>query len=233
LIDVGMHDEGMNIEQWTAVEEYIGRNLVKEDKAIAEALAGSKSAGLPGIQVTPNLGKLLMLIAKMVGARKILEIGTLGGYSTIWLALGLAKGGKLITLELEQKHIEVARKNLSRAGVMELVEIVQGAALTTLPELSAAGRGPFDLIFIDADKENTAEYVEWSLKMSRVGTVIIVDNVVRDGKIIDPSGGDGQTKGMRKFYEMMAGDRRVDMTAIQTVSSKRYDGFAIGIVEAL
>ena len=134
---------------------------------------------------------------------------------------------------MEQKHIDVAKKNFARAGVMHVVEIMQGAAMETLSKLAAAGRGPFDLIFIDADKENTAEYVEWSLKMSRVGTVIVVDNVVRDGKIIEPSGGDGQTKGMRKFYEMMAGDRRVDMTAIQTVSSKRYDGFASGIVEAL
>ena len=131
----------MNIEQWTAVEEYIGRNLVKEDKALSEALADSKAGGLPGIQVTPNLGKLLMLIAKIVGAKKILEIGTLGGYSTIWLARGLSQGGRLITLELEQKHIEIARKNLARAGVMEVVEIVQGPALQTLPKLKAAGRG--------------------------------------------------------------------------------------------
>src|ERR1051325_9010629 len=220
----------MNIQQWTAVEEYIGRNLVKEDQALSAALADSKAAGLPGIQVTPNLGKLLMLIAKMVGAKKILEIGTLGGYSTIWLARGLSKGGRLTTLELEQKHIEVARKNLARAGVAEVVEIVQGKALESLGKLHKSKAGPFDLIFIDADKENTAEYVEGSLKLSRPGTVIIVDNVVRDGSIID-SKGDGQTKGMRKFYEMMAGDRRIDMTAIQTVSSKRYDGFAIGIVE--
>src|SRR5215208_950730 len=144
---------GMKIEQWTAVEEYIGRNLVKEDRAQAEALADSKAAGLPGIQVTPNLGKLLTLIARMVGAKKILEIGTLGGYSTIWLARGLAKGGKLITLELEQKHVEIARKNLTRAGVMDLVEIVQGAALESLAKLQKSGAGPFDLIFIDADKE--------------------------------------------------------------------------------
>src|SRR3954463_14241280 len=148
----------MNIEQWTAVEEYIGRNLVKEDKALSQALADSKAAGLPGIQVTPNLGKLLTLIAKMVGAKKILEIGTLGGYSTIWLARGLSKGGKLITLELEQKHIEVARKNFARAGVADLIEIIQGPAMASLAKLNAAGRGPFDLIFIDADKENTAEY---------------------------------------------------------------------------
>src|SRR6267142_6508923 len=150
--------KGMNIEQWTAVEGYIGQTLVKEDKALADALADSKAAGLPGIQVTPNLGKLLMLFARMVGAKRILEVGTLGGYSTIWLARGLAKGGRLISLELEAKHVEVARKNLARAGVGEVVEIIQGAALQTLPRLS----GTFDLVFIDADKENTAEYVEWS-----------------------------------------------------------------------
>jgi len=223
----------MNIEQWTAVESYIGRTLVKEDKALADALADSKAAGLPGIQVTPNLGKLLMLFARMVGAKRILEVGTLGGYSTIWLARGLAKGGRLITLELDAKHIEVAQKNLARAGVADVVEIIRGAALETLPRLAKAGGGAFDLIFIDADKENTAEYVEWALKMSLPGTVIIVDNVVRDGKIIDATGGDAQTKGMRRFYEKMAGDSRIDMTAIQTVSSKRYDGFAIGIVEEL
>jgi predicted O-methyltransferase YrrM len=219
----------MNIEQWTAVEQYIGHNLVKEDKAQAQALADSKAAGLPGIQVTPNLGKLLTLMAKMVGARKILEIGTLGGYSTIWLARGLGKGGRLITLELEQKHIDVAQKNLARAGVADVVQIMKGPALQTLERLHKDKAGPFDLVFIDADKENTAEYVEWSLKMSRSGTVVIVDNVVRDGAIIDASG-DAQTRGMRRFYEMMAGDSRIDMTAIQTVSSKRYDGFAIGIV---
>src|SRR6266850_189723 len=225
--------KGMNIEQWTAVEGYIGQTLVKEDKALADALADSKAAGLPGIQVTPNLGKLLMLFARMVGAKRILEVGTLGGYSTIWLARGLAKGGRLITLELDAKHIEVAQKNLARAGVADVVEIIRGAALETLPRVAKAGGGAFDLIFIDADKENTAEYVEWALKMSRSGTVIIVDNVVRDGKVIDATSGDAQTKGMRRFYEKMAGDSRIDMTAIQTVSSKRYDGFAIGIVEEL
>src|SRR5882762_7738982 len=136
--------KGMNIEQWTAVESYIGRTLVKEDKALADALADSKAAGLPGIQVTPNLGKLLTLIARMVGAKKILEVGTLGGYSTIWLARGLAKGGRLITLELEQKHIDVARENLARAGVAAVVEIMQGAALQTLAKLHKSGAGPFD-----------------------------------------------------------------------------------------
>jgi predicted O-methyltransferase YrrM len=225
--------KGMNIEQWTAVEDYIGRTLVKEDRVLADALADSKAAGLPGIQVTPNLGKLLMLFARMVGAKRILEVGTLAGYSTIWLARGLAKEGRLITLELDAKHAEVAQKNLARAGVADVVEIIRGAALETLPRVAKAGGGTFDLIFIDADKENTAEYVEWALKMSRPGTVIIVDNVVRDGKVIDAAGGDAQTKGMRRFYEKMAGDSRVDMTAIQTVSSKRYDGFAIGIVEDL
>src|SRR5882672_7417437 len=163
----------MNKELWTGVESYINEKLVRQDKALDQALADSKAAGLPGIQVTPNLGKLLMLFARMVGAKRILEVGTLGGYSTIWLARGLAKGGRLITLELDAKHIEVAQKNLARAGVADVVEIIRGAALETLPRLAKAGGGAFDLIFIDADKENTAEYVEWALKMSLPGTVII------------------------------------------------------------
>jgi len=216
----------MNKELWTGVESYIDQKLVRQDKALEQALGDSKAAGLPGIQVTPNLGKLLMLMAKMVGAKRILEVGTLGGYSTIWLARGLAKGGRLISLELEAKHVEVARKNLARAGVGEVVEIIQGAALQTLPRLS----GTFDLVFIDADKENTAEYVEWSLKLSRPGTVIIVDNVVRDGDVINAGSSSPDTKGIRRLFDMLQNDSRLDMTAIQTVSSKRYDGVAFGIV---
>src|SRR5882762_310632 len=192
-----MHDGGiMNKELWTGVESYIDKKLVRQDKALEQALADSKAAGLPGIQVTPNLGKLLMLMARMIGAKRILEIGTLGGYSTIWLARGMG----------------------------DLVEIMLGAALETLPKV--AGRGPFDLIFIDADKENTPGYWEWAMKLARPGTVIIVDNVVRDGKVIDAQSKDASVQGIREGLEMMSKEKRVSATAMQMVGAKGYDGFA-------
>src|SRR5215213_5313253 len=169
----------MNIEQWTAVEEYIGRNLVREDKALSQALADSKAAGLPGIQVTPNLGKLLTLIARMVGARRILEIGTLGGYSTIWLARALPADGKLITLEFDRGRAEVAVENVAAAGFGDLVEQRVGPALEELPRIAEAGEGPFDLVFIDADKANQDKYLAWALELTHVGSVIVGDNVVR------------------------------------------------------
>ena len=214
-------------EQWSAVDQYIGDQLVESDDALDSALRDSAAAGLPQIQVSPNQGKLLSLLARMIGARNILEIGTLGGYSTIWLARALPKqGGRLITLEYEPKHADVARKNLARAGLSNLVELRLGRAIETLPKLT----GPFDLIFIDADKPSTADYFDWAVKLSRAGSVIVVDNVVRKGGVIDPHSADANVQGVRRFYDALVRDKRVTATAMQTVGSKGYDGFAIALV---
>ena len=224
-------------ERWTAVDHYISDHLVPADPALEAALTDSDAAGLPSIAVTPHQGKLLELLARIQGARTILELGTLGGYSTIWLARALPAGGRLITLEAEPRFAEVARANIARAGVADVVELRVGAALDTLPQLHAEGAGPFDLIFIDADKQNYPGYFEWSLKLSRPGTVIVGDNVVRDGAILDPHAydpahGDEVIKGVRRFYELIAEEPRVsaNATAIQTVGAKGYDGFALMIV---
>jgi len=216
-------------EQWSAVDQYIGDQLVESDDALDAALRDSAAAGLPQIQVSPNQGKLLNLLARMIAARNILEIGTLGGYSTIWLARALPKqGGRLITLEYEPKHADVAQKNLARAGLSTIVELHLGRAIDTLPKLS----GPFDLIFIDADKPSTADYFAWAVKLSRPGSVIVVDNVVRKGGVVDPNNADANVQGVRRFYDAIAKETRVSATAIQTVGSKGYDGFAIALVTA-
>jgi len=220
----------MSQEQWTAVDKYITDLVVRPDSALMSALADSAAANLPAINVTPPLGKLLHVLARAHGARNILEVGTLGGYSTIWLARALPPGGRLITLESEPKHAEIAQANLARAGVSSVVELRLGKALDTLPKLAAEGRGPFDLIFIDADKPSNTEYFAWALRLSRPGTVIIVDNVVRKGAVVDPSSTDENVQGARRFYDALAKEPRVVATAIQTVGSKGYDGFAIGIV---
>ncbi|HZZ29378.1 MAG TPA: O-methyltransferase [Pirellulales bacterium] len=220
----------MSRETWNAVERYFVDLLVQPDAALNAAVADSEAAGLPAIAVTPNLGKLLMLLAQTVGARNILEIGTLGGYSTIWMARALPAGGRLITLEAEAKHAEIARKNIARAGVADRVELRLGKALDTLPQLSAEGRGPFDLIFIDADKENNAEYFRWGLKLSRHGSLIVIDNVVRNGAVIDRGTNDASVEGVRRCNELMAVEPRVSVTALQTVGSKGYDGFAVARV---
>lgn len=229
----------MGQDLWTAVDAYIAERLLSQDSALAATLAASDAAGLPSIAVTPNQGKLLELLARIHKAQSILELGTLGGYSTIWLARGLPADGRLITLERDPRYAEVARESISGAGLGELVEIRVGPALETLPELQAEGAGPFDLIFIDADKKNYPGYLEWSLKLSRVGTVIVGDNVVRAGAILDPRaedpdfGDDGTAAGVRRFYELLAEETRVDATAIQTVGAKGHDGFALGVVTAL
>jgi predicted O-methyltransferase YrrM len=226
------------LERWTAVDRYIADHLVPADQALEAALQDSDAAGLPAIAVTANQGKLLELLARIHGARTILEMGTLGGYSTIWLAQALPPGGRLITLEAEPRFAEVALANIARAGFAEVVEMRVGAALRTLPQLAAEGAGPFDLIFIDADKQNYPGYFEWSLKLSRPGTLIIGDNVVRDGAILDPEAydpthGDEVIKGVRRFYELVAAEPRVsaNATAIQTVGAKGHDGFALMIVD--
>jgi len=229
----------MTQDLWTSVDGYISERLLASDPVLDEALAAADAAGLPPIAITPNQGKLLELLARIHKAESILELGTLGGYSTIWLARALPESGHLITLERDPRYAEVASANLSNAGVADLVEVRVGPALDTLPELYEEGAGPFDLIFIDADKQNYPGYLEWSLKLSRVGTLIIGDNVVRAGAILDsdaddPSFGDGGVAaGVRRFYEILAAEPRMTATAIQTVGAKGHDGFAVALVTAL
>jgi predicted O-methyltransferase YrrM len=222
----------MSKAQWTVVDQYITDMLVPPDRALDDALAASEAAGLPSIHVAPNQGKLLQLLATIHGAKRILEIGTLGGYSTIWLARALPKSGRLITLEAMPKHAEVARANIANAGLQEIVELRLGKALDLLPQIAAEKQTPFDLIFIDADKPNTPEYFQWALKLSRPGSLIIADNVVRDGAVVEANSKDAGVQGVRRLIEMIAAEPRVSATAIQTVGSKGYDGFAMALVLA-
>jgi len=223
----------MSQELWTAVDRYMVESLIPRDPALDEALQTNAAAGLPAIDVAPNQGKLLHLLARIQGARRILEIGTLGGYSTIWLARALSSKGKLVTLEAEAKHAEVARTNIERAGLSSIVELRLGAALDSLSQLHEEGAAPFDLIFIDADKQSIPEYLEWSLRLSRPGTIIITDNVVRDGAVINPQDPDPRVQGVRRFFEMITADSRLDATALQTVGSKGYDGFTLVFVKSV
>ncbi len=217
-------------DQWTAVDRYIADLLVQHDPALDAALEASVAAGLPAIQVSPPQGKMLHLLALGFGAHNLLEIGTLGGYSTIWLARALPFGGRLITLEADPKHANVARTNIARAGLAEVVELHLGRAQETLPKLASEKGEPFDFIFIDADKTGYPEYFTWALKLSRPGSVIIADNVVRKGAVIDGGSSDADVQGVRRFYELVACEPRVSATAIQTVGSKGYDGFALAVV---
>lgn len=222
----------MSQELWSAVDRYLNELLVPSDPALDAALAASAEAGLPPINVAPNQGKLLQLLARLQGARAILEIGTLGGYSTIWLARGLAPGGRLITLEANPKHAEVAAVNIARAGLASVVELRLGQASETLAQLLAEGRGPFDLIFIDADKPGYPDYFRWALKLARRGSLIIADNVVRKGAVADSASNDPLVQGVRRFNEVVATEPRVSATVIQTVGSKGYDGLAFALVVA-
>jgi predicted O-methyltransferase YrrM len=222
----------MSEELWTAVDQYTTNLLMPPDPALDAALAASDAAGLPSISVTASQGKLLMLLAQLAGAAQILEIGTLGGYSTIWLARALSPGGRLITLEADPKHAEIARGNIARAGLAELVEVRLGDARAGIQQLATEGAGPFDLIFIDADKQSIPHYLEWSLKLSRRGSLIIVDNVVRDGALIDARSEDPSVRGVRRMHEILAADPRLTATTIQTVGSKGYDGFTLARVIA-
>ena len=225
--------EGSRSEDlWSDVDRYITDLLVRPDAALDAALKASTAAGLPAINVSPPQGKFLMLLAEILGASNILELGTLAGYSTIWLARGLPAGGRLITLEFDPKHAEVARANIARAGFAEVVELRVGPALETLPKVAAERRGPFDLIFIDADKVTYPEYFKWALKLSRRGTVIIADNVVRKGAVIEAKSDDPSVQAVRRFNELVAAEPRVSASAIQTVGSKGYDGFTIARVLA-
>jgi predicted O-methyltransferase YrrM len=217
-------------QQWVAVERYLADLLIAPDPGLEEALAASAAAGLPQINVSPNQGKLLYLLARAIGARNILEIGTLGGYSAIWLGRALPDGGCLISLEADPRHAEVARANIVRAGLADRAEVRLGKALETLPQLAAEERDPFDLVFIDADKPNNTAYFDWALRLSRPGSLIVVDNVVRGGEVIDAESDDPGVQGTRRLIERIASKPRVSATAMQTVGSKGYDGFAIALV---
>jgi predicted O-methyltransferase YrrM len=221
----------MSQELWTAVDRYINDFLIPTDSILDGALQANVAADLPGWDVAPNQGKLLYLLARIRGARRILEIGTLGGYSTIWLARALPPEGKLITLEADPKYARVAAANMERAGLASIVEIRVGPALESFAKLQAERTAAFDLIFIDADKANNPAYLEWSLRFSRSGTVILGDNVIRDGAVIDPASPDPSVQGVRRFFEMLAAEPRLDATALQTVGSKGWDGFALAVVK--
>ena len=220
----------MGQERWTAVDSYITSSLVAPDQALEETLKASAAAGLPAIAVSPPQGKLLHLLARSIGASSILELGTLGGYSTIWLARALAPGGHLITLEANPSYAELASANIERAGLSALVELRLGRALDTLAELAAEDRGPFDLVFIDADKQSTPDYFAWALEHSHPGTLIVADNVIRDGAVIDPDSDDPVVEGARRFHELLKAESRVSATTIQTVGLKGYDGFTLALV---
>lgn len=217
----------MTDKSWAEVDDYFSGAVLAPDPVLDAALADSAAAGLPRIAVAPNQGKLLNLLARQAGARSILEIGTLGGYSTIWLARALPAGGKLVTCEYEPRHAEVAKANLARAGFGEdVVEIKVGAALDTLPTLT----GPFDFIFVDADKNNSANYVRAALELSRPGTTIVVDNVVRQGRVTDAASTDPDVVGVREMFALLAAEPRLDATAVQTVGGKGHDGFVLALV---
>ncbi len=216
----------MTQERWSEVDDYFAEVLVPSDPALDAALHASEEAGLPSIAVAPNQGKLLNLLARMIGARSILEIGTLGGYSTIWLARALPPQGRLVTLEFDPKHAEVARGNVDAAGLGALVDIRVGKALDLLPDVD----GPVDLAFLDADKVNNPAYFEASLKLTRPGGLIVIDNVVRGGAVADESSSDPSVQGIRRMNELIAAEPRVDATALQTVGAKGYDGLTIALV---
>jgi predicted O-methyltransferase YrrM len=215
---------------WTAVDRYLGDLLAPPDPALATVLAASDEAGLPPINVAPNQGKLLNLLSRAIGARRVLEIGTLGGYSTIWLARALPPDGRIVTLEADPRHAAIARANIVRAGLDGVVDVRLGPALETLPRLESEGAGPFDVVFIDADKPNNVAYFDWALRLTRPGSLIVVDNVVRGGTVIDADSNSATVQGVRRFLDRLAAEPRVVATAIQTVGGKGYDGFAIALV---
>ncbi|WP_446745177.1 O-methyltransferase [Silvibacterium acidisoli] len=221
----------MTQKTWTAVDDYIEAKLVPADSVLEGALAASEEAGLPSIAVSSTQGRLLMILAQATRAKRILEIGTLGAYSTTWLARALPRDGKLITLEADPKHAEVARKNLKHAGFGELAEVRLGKALETLPKLASEGHRPFDMIFIDANKNDYPGYLEWAIKLSRPGTLIVADNVIRDGRVADAGDSDPNVQGVRRMYEIAAAEPGLKATAIQTVGSRGYDGLFIAVVD--
>ncbi|MEV7356859.1 O-methyltransferase [Kitasatospora sp. NPDC091276] len=226
----------MSQDTWTAVDAYFGGHLVEEDDVLVAARKDAVAAGLPAHEVAPNQGKLLHLLARLGGARRVLEIGTLGGYSTIWLARALPEGGRLVTLEADPACAATAAESIARAGLDGVVEVREGLAAQTLPllaqEIQEEGEEPFDLVFIDADKPSNPEYLEWALRLTRPGSLIVGDNVVRDGAVTDPDSGDPRVEGVRRFTEMIGEHPRLEATSIQTVGSKGYDGFLLALVTA-
>jgi predicted O-methyltransferase YrrM len=230
MLDAGRTETIMSQAQWTAIDAYFNGLLTPADPVLDAALQASDAAGLPPIAVAANQGKLLMLLAQTVGARRILEVGTLGGYSTLWLARALPKDGRLISLELDPKHAATARANIDRAGLSDVVEVRVGRGIDSLPKLAEDGAGPFDLVFIDADKPSNPDYFQWALKLTRPGSLIIVDNVVRRGAVTNGASRDPNVIGVRRLTEMIANEPRVDATAIQTVGDKGHDGILIARV---
>ena len=217
-------------DTWTAVDRYLDGKLSLSDVILEDVLQANAAAGLPAIDVSPAQGKFLHLFARMIRAERILEVGTLGGYSTICLARALPASGSLVTLEAEAKHAAVARRNFAAAGVADRIDLRLGRALDTLPALAAEERGAFDLVFIDADKPSNTEYFEWALRLTRPGSVIVVDNVIRKGAVVDPASGDERVEGVRRFFDRVAKEPRVSATALQTVGIKGYDGFTLLVV---
>jgi predicted O-methyltransferase YrrM len=220
----------MASDAWTAVDEYLDERLIADDAILEAAQEASSAAGLPAISVTATQGKFLALLCRIAGARHVLEIGTLGGYSTIWLARGLPNDGRVVTLEVDPAHAAVAWANIDRAALPQQIEILVGPALESLPGLAEHPGAPFDLVFIDADKANIPGYLEATLQLSRPGTVLVVDNVIRDGHVIDSDTDDPNVAGVRRFFDIVRGDPRLDTTALQTVGSKGWDGFALAVV---
>lgn len=221
----------MSREIWTAVDDYFDGALVPSDTALDAALTAAEQAGLPRIGVPPNLGRTLQFLARLQGARRILEVGTLGGYSTTWLARALPEDGRLITLEVDPEHAAVARGNIENAGLAKVVDVRLGPALETLPEIAAEGLGPFDMVFIDADKSANADYFAWAVELSRPGTLIVVDNVVREGKVVASGDDDPNVMGVRRLVDAVEAEPRVTAVALQTVGRKGYDGFLMALVE--
>lgn len=220
----------MNQEQWNTVDQYFDGLFAPPDAVLEAALAATAEAGLPAINVSPTQGKLLHILAKTHNASKILEIGTLAGYSTIWLARALPADGKLVTLEIDPKHAAVARANIARASLDSQVEVIVGKAIESLPQLDSNGAGPFDLVFIDADKVSTPDYLAWAMRLTKPGSLIIIDNVVRSGQVANPATTDPNVQGVQKALSMLAQDKRIVATALQTVGSKGFDGFSLALV---
>jgi predicted O-methyltransferase YrrM len=221
----------MNKIAWDEVDSYIVDKLIPHDRVLDAVLKHNRDNGLPAIDVSTAQGKFLNLLVRISGAKMILEVGTLGAYSTICMARGLPRGGRVVTLEFEEKHARVARENIATAGLSDVIEVRQGRAIDNLPKIFAEGLYPFDLIFIDADKPSNAAYIDWAMRLSRPGTVIIVDNVIRNGAVTDALSGDGSVRGSREAFDSIGGNRKLSATALQTVGSKGYDGFAIAVVE--